>query len=125
MKELLNSRESELLQDLEEIYKIYVEKAALEHKEITESFEEEAQQYSKIALVLESATNPLSKIREIQNTTKKQLDFKELESLNISKLEVSLQEDYLNSLIKSNIKVCLGNPAEVMIRRTNITRALK
>ena len=86
-------------------YKIYVEKAALEHKEITESFEEEAQQYSKIALVLESATNPLSKIREIQNTTKKQLDFKELESLNISKLEVSLQEDYLNSLIKSNIKV--------------------
>lgn len=125
MKELLFKREEELLGNLDELYKIYVDKATQEHREISEKYEQECQNYEKITSVLETSASVITKTREIQNATRAHFNFKELEAFNVSKLVVSIQEENLDKLIKSCITVCLGNPSEVMIRRTHITRALK
>jgi PHR domain/PH domain len=125
MKELLAKREEELLQNLQEIYKIYVDKATQEHQAIAELYRQETDQYNLITSVLDKNSNEIDKIREIQEVTSSYIIAKDLESFNVSKLQVAIQEDNLEKLIKTNIKVCLGNPAEVMIRRTSITRALK
>ena len=124
MKELLYTREEELLNELEEIYKIYVNKAIRENEEISSMYQQEAQNHKMLIDILEGKEDPIQKIRSIQNNTKNRLDFKDLDTYTISKLQLSIQDDNLSRVIKSNIKVCLGNPSEVMIRRTNITRAL-
>ena len=73
--------------------------------------------------ILNNKKEGIRNIRNIQMAAKHCLNFKDLESYNIYQLQVSIQEDNLDKLVKNNIKVCLGNPSEVMIRRTNITRA--
>ena len=125
MKEILHTREIDLLQELDEIYKVYVEKATREYQEISDMYLQETQNHKMVSDILEMNDDSIRKIRNIQYKAKASLNFKELDTYNISKLQVSLQEDNLERLIKANIKVCLGNPSEVMIRRTNITRALK
>ncbi|OMJ74085.1 hypothetical protein SteCoe_27068 [Stentor coeruleus] len=125
MKELMHRREEELLSSLDELYNIYVNKATQEYKEISDRYEQECQNYDKIQAVLKNSSSIVTKTRELQNASKTHMNFKELEAYNISKLIVSIPEDNIDKLIKSCIKVCLGNPAEVMIRRTHITRALK
>ena len=125
MKEQLYNREEELLKELDEIYKVYVDKATQEFKEISEIYDAETENSQIVVSILDSRDEGINKIRNIQNAAKSALNFKDLETYNISKLQVSIQEDNLDKLVKNNIKVCLGNPSEVMIRRTNITRALK
>ena len=125
MKEQIFIREDELLKQLDEVYTVYVEKATQEYKEISKVYEEETRKYETISGILENSTDLITKIRNIQRFSIKNVKFSDLDSYNLSKLQVSIQEDTLERLVKSNIKVCLGNPSEVMIRRTSITRALK
>ena len=125
MKEQIFIREDELLKQLDEVYTVYVEKATQEYKEISKVYEEETRKYETISGILENSTDLITKIRNIQRFSIKNVNFSDLDSYNLSKLQVSIQEDTLERLVKSNIKVCLGNPSEVMIRRTSITRALK
>ena len=125
MKELLYAREEELLNELDETYKDFMEKSSKEYREISKAYEQEAKNCLVVESIMKNNLDFISKIREIQNSSRSVLNFKEIEKYNGTKLVVSMRDDKVEKLINNNIKVSLDNPAEVMVRRTNITRALK
>lgn len=125
MKEILMSREEEMLSNLDEIYGLYIEKANREHEEISKMYEKVSHNYEGISKVLNNNSEIINKVREVQNYSKHHLNSKDFDSFNVSKLMVSIPEENIEKVLKSSINVTLGNPSERMIRRTHITRALK
>jgi hypothetical protein len=125
MKEILMSREDEMLANLDEIYQIYIEKANKEYQDITDMYDQVSNNYESVVKILGNQNNVVEKVREVQNSTKNHLNVLDFENYNFSKLTVSIPEENIDKVIKSSINVSLGNPAERSIRRTHITRALK
>lgn len=125
LKELLQEREEEIIEELEKCQGNYIQKVEQELKDISKILEVENKNYDKYKEINSKEDSMINKIRKIQASRRNNLSFKEFDSLNCSQLNVSIQEDLLKNLINFSTKVSLVNPLEVSIRRTNITRALK
>jgi hypothetical protein len=125
MKEILYNREEEMLSNLDEIYQVYINKANKEYEEISNMYEKVSKNYEGISKVLNTPSDIIMKVREVQNYSKHHLNLKDFESFSVSKLMVSIPEENIEKVLKSSINVTLGNPSERMVRRTHITRALK
>ena len=125
MKEILIDRENEMLASLDEIYQIYISKATKEFTEISDVHGQVSNNYQSVVKILEGQADVVAKVRQLQNSNKHHLSLQEFENFNSSKLTVCIPVENIDKVIKSSIRVSLGNPSERMIRRTHITRALK
>ncbi|CAG9327770.1 unnamed protein product [Blepharisma stoltei] len=125
IKELLHEREEEMVNELEECQRNYIEKVEQELSELTQTLDVENENYRYFTEIYKKEDSLINKIRKIQAGRRNNLSFKEFDSLNCSTLSVSIKEEVLKNLINFSTRVSLVNPMEVSIRRTNITRALK
>mmetsp|Transcript_17480 Transcript_17480/g.17408 ORF Transcript_17480/g.17408 Transcript_17480/m.17408 type:complete len:210 (+) Transcript_17480:145-774(+) len=125
IKELLQEREEEIVNELEESQSTYIHKVEQELVDITKRLEIENESYKNFQMIYQRDDSLINKIRKIQAGRRDSLRFGEFDSLNCSTLNVSIQEELLRNLINFSTKVSLVNPLEVSVRRTNITRALK
>ncbi|OMJ84248.1 hypothetical protein SteCoe_14669 [Stentor coeruleus] len=124
-KSLINQREELLLNTLLSIYETYKVKAEEEHKILNESLTSEIENCRIVAESLSSDAGVLHKIQQIQRLTRDRQNFRPFDNINEAKLGISLDPEIVPKLIRPNIKVALKSPAEITIRRTVITRALK
>jgi hypothetical protein len=124
-KSIINERESEMMEELIKTYDKYRIKAEEEHKALTESLSIEIENCRIIAESLKSEASVLSKIQQIQRLTKIRQNFRPFDNINESKLQISVDSEVVSKLIRPNIRVALRSQAEMSIRRTKITRALK
>lgn len=125
MKEIINIREQELLEALEDAYKTNITDAEEENARLSSILKLEMENYQNIQNVLKSQCSIITKIRSIQQVQRQSLNFKKFDFIEETEIKPSLQDENLKRLIVTNIHVSLENPQEVRIRRTNITRALK
>ena len=124
-KSIINERETEMMEELVKTYDKYRIKAEEEHKLLTETLSIEMENCKIIADSLKSEASVLSKIQQIQRLTKIRQNFRPFDNINESKLQISVDAEVVPRLIRPNIKVSLKSQAEMSIRRTKITRALK
>jgi hypothetical protein len=124
-KSIINERESEMMEELVRTYEKNRIKAEEEHQILTETLSVEMENCRIIAESLKSDAPVLMKIQQIQRLTKMRQDFRPFDNINESKLQISVDSEVIPKLIRPNIRVSLKSQAEMNIRRTKITRALK
>lgn len=124
-KAILNEREAELTNDLFQFYEKYKLKAEDEHKILNETLNMEIQNCETIASSLGNQESILDKIQQIQKLTKVSQKFQQFDSINESKLQLTLEPNTVEKLIRPFVKISLKSQAELSIRRSWITRALK
>lgn len=124
-KAILNEREAELTNELFQIYEKYKIKAEEEHKILNEVLITEIQNCETVANSLTNQNSIIEKIQQIQSLTKINNSFKQFESINESKLQLTLEHSSIEKLVRPFVKVSLKSQAEQSVRRSWITRALK
>ncbi|CAG9312619.1 unnamed protein product [Blepharisma stoltei] len=124
-KEILNNREQELIDVLDEAYQSTIEEAKIESCHLDKILQKETESYQAFQGILSSNDSIVNKIRAIQKIPAQNLNFKKFDYIEGVDIKVSVHEENLKKVISSNIEVCWENPQEVKVRRTTITRALK
>ena len=125
VKEIIDQREEELQNFLKLTYEKYKIQAEAEHEMLSQSLSTEIENCKIVAESLLSEASVLKKIQQIQQLTKARQNFIPLDNINESQLKISMDQEVMSKIIRPNIKVSLKSVAQLVVRRTAITRALK
>mmetsp|Transcript_3101 Transcript_3101/g.2812 ORF Transcript_3101/g.2812 Transcript_3101/m.2812 type:complete len:306 (+) Transcript_3101:289-1206(+) len=125
IKEILNNREQDLSQEIDNLYENHIKIAEIEQLKINQILESETKSYEKFENIMKSNKPAVHKIRLIQAIKRNNLMFKDFDNEAETQFSFAIPDEGLKKLISSSTRVRLDNPLEDKIRRTTITRALK
>mmetsp|Transcript_31375 Transcript_31375/g.31053 ORF Transcript_31375/g.31053 Transcript_31375/m.31053 type:complete len:150 (-) Transcript_31375:485-934(-) len=105
-KEILNNREQELIDILDEAYQSTIEEANIENHHLDKILQKETENYQAFQGIMSSNDSIVNKIRAIQRIPAQNLNFKKFDYIEGVDIRMSVYEENLKKVISNNIEVC-------------------